>query len=64
MTKKWIQGMKLNKGAFTAYCKRKGYGGVTEACIQKGLKSPNPSIRKEANLARTFRKINKKRRKT
>jgi len=49
--------IKIKKpGSFTAYCKRKGYSGVTCACIKEGLKSPNPLTRKRANFARNFAK--------
>jgi hypothetical protein len=43
-----------NKGKFTSYCG----GKVTNACIQKGLKSNSPTIRKRANFARNARKWN------
>lgn len=43
---------KQNKGKFTDYCG----GKVTEECIQKGLHSPNATIRKRANFARNARK--------
>ena len=33
--KKWIQGAIKKPGSFTAYCKGKGYAGVTEECIAK-----------------------------
>ncbi len=59
--KKWIQDAKLQEGAFTAYCKRAGFGGVTEACILQGKKSTDPRIRKQAVLASTFRKLAKRR---
>ena len=55
--------MNLKKGAFTEYCKRKGYKGVTKACIEEAKKSPNPTTRRRAVLAETFRKIAKKRNK-
>jgi len=45
-----------HKGAFTKYCKDKGYDGVTDACIKEGLKDQDPHIRKEANFARNARK--------
>ena len=66
---KWMQEVnaameaKGTKGAFTRYCKRLGYKGVTEACIQKGLKSKNPTVRRRARLAKIFREIAKKRKK-
>jgi len=50
-----------NKGTFTAWCKRQGYGGVTEKCIQKGKRSKNPTTRKRATFAYNSRhKFNKK----
>lgn len=65
MAKKWMQKVtssmerKGTKGVFTAYCG----GKVTQACIEKGKKSSNPTIRKRAVLAETFRKIARKRKK-
>ncbi len=51
-------------GAFTAYCKRLGYKGVTEECIRRGKRSKNPRIRKEAVWAYNARHVwNKKKRK-
>lgn len=47
-----------NKGKFTEWCKRNGYGGVTKACIAAGLKSDNPDVRKMANFARNARSWN------
>ena len=47
---------KSRRGAFTAYCKRQGFGGVTQACIAKGLRSKDPRVRKMANFARNSRK--------
>jgi len=43
-------------GSFTAWCKRRGYGGVTDSCIAEGLRSKDPAIRKKANWARNVRK--------
>jgi hypothetical protein len=43
-----------HSGAFTAYCKRKGYKGVTCACIREGLHSKDPHVRRMANFARNF----------
>ena len=59
--KKWIP-RDLREGAFTRWCKAQGYGGVTEACIVKGL-AAGGTVAKQANLARTFRRIAKKRKK-
>lgn len=63
--KRWIQGAIKNEGAFTEWCKRRGFGGVTQACIQAGLKSKDPTVRRRANLARTLKRLakRKKRRK-
>ncbi len=61
--KKWIQGMDLKEGAFTEYCKKKGYKKVTKKCIEEGKRSKNPKTRKRAVLAETFKKIAKKRKK-
>lgn len=43
------------KGSFTKYCG----GKVTDECIKRGLNSPDPTTRKRASLAKTFRKIKK-----
>jgi len=59
-TNKWIQKAIKKKGAFTQYCKNKGYKKVTNKCIQEGLKSKNPKTRARARLAKTLRKLNKK----
>jgi len=37
-------------GAFTEYCKRKGYKSVTCECICEGMKSNDPDVRKRANF--------------
>ena len=60
--KKWIP-KDLKKGAFTRYCKRQGYKGVTKECIAKAKKSKNPTTRRRAVLAETFRGMAKKRKK-
>ncbi|RLE44517.1 hypothetical protein DRJ16_02150 [Candidatus Woesearchaeota archaeon] len=63
MAKKWLQKArermerKGTVGAFTRYCRRLGYKGVTAECIAKALKSPNPTIRKRAAFAKAVRKI-------
>jgi hypothetical protein len=44
------------RGSFTKWCG----GKVTSECIQRGLRSKNPAIRKKANFARNARKWNKK----
>ena len=43
---------KKNRGKFTDYCG----GKVTQECIEKGKKSPNPTIRKRATFADNARK--------
>ena len=59
--RKWMQRVskemreKGTEGAFTRYCG----GKVTEECIQRGLRSPNPKTRARARLAKTFRKYSK-----
>jgi hypothetical protein len=59
--KKWMQKVskeikeKGTEGAFTEYCG----GKVTEECIQRGLKSPDPKVRARARLAKTFRNYHK-----
>jgi len=45
-----------NKGKFTAYCKDKGYKGVTKQCVSEGKKSPDPAVRKRAVFAQNFAK--------
>ncbi len=60
-SKKWIQKAIKKPGSFTARCKRKGFGWVTQACINAGKKSSNPTIKKRAVLAETLRKMSKKR---
>lgn len=51
--------LKLKEGAFTEYCKRKGYKKVTTQCIEEGLRSSNPKTRKRANFAKVSRTWNK-----
>ena len=55
--KSGIKIKKSTEGSFTAWCKRKGFGSVTQACIRAGLASSNPGIRKKANFARNARKF-------
>ena len=54
--RKWIQKAIKKPGAFTAYCKGKGYEGVTSACIQEGIKAGG-KVAKRAHLARTLRRM-------
>lgn len=48
-----------NKGKFTAHCKSEGYDGVTQDCINKGMKSTSDSLRKQAIFANNVRQFNK-----
>jgi len=65
--KKWLQEAskrmeeKGTKGAFTAYCKKKGYKGVTQECIEEAKRSGNPTLKKRAIFAENVRKIARKR---
>jgi len=43
---------KSKEGSFTAWCKSKGFSGVTPECIALGLKSKDSGIRKKANFAK------------
>lgn len=57
MKKQGLEPIKIpekTKGTFTAYCKSKGYDGVTCGCIKEGLGSINPKTRKRANFALQF----------
>jgi len=38
-------------GSFTAWCKRRGYNGVTSECINEGKRSKLAKIRKKAVFA-------------
>lgn len=55
--KKFIQKAHLKKGAFTRYCKDKGYKGVTAKCIAEGKKSNIAHVVRMANLAKTLRHL-------
>ena len=57
---KWIQDAIKKEGAFTEYCKKKGYEGVSKECIEEGKKSNTPTTRKRAVLAETLKKMKKK----
>jgi len=62
---KWMQkaASKMEKkgteGSFTKWCKSKGYGGVTSACIQEGLRAGGKTA-KRAAFAKAARKVAKK----
>jgi len=53
--KKWIQGAIQRPGRMIQYCKRKGYKGVTEECLNEAEKSGDKSLVAAARLARRFR---------
>jgi hypothetical protein len=59
--KKWVQNMDLKKGALTTKAKKAGGikkgGGIKESFLTKAEKSPNPTTRKQAVLAETFKKM-------
>lgn len=58
--KNWIQKVVKHPGSFTEWCKQQGFNGVTEECIARGCKSKNKTIRSRACLARTLKKLSKK----
>ncbi len=58
--KSWIQKAIKKPGAFTEWCKRQGFDGVTEKCIELGCKDKNKKIRARACLAKTLRKFAKR----
>lgn len=55
---KWIP-KDMDEGSFTEYCG----GNVTEECIQKGKNSSDKKTKQRANLADTFRNMNKNKKK-
>lgn len=67
--KKWLQKARSSMkkrgtvGSFTAWCKRKGFKGVTNECVAMGKRSSNKVIRRKANFAANVRKISKGRKK-
>jgi hypothetical protein len=60
--KRWIQSVtktfekKGTKGAFTKWCRSKGYPGVTMACIKRGKSSKSLRTRRRAIFAENIRK--------
>ena len=57
--KKWIQGAKIKKGALTKKAKAKGMS-ISEYCAQSNLSAKS---KKQCNLAKTFKKMSKKKKK-
>jgi len=50
-----------HQGLFKKYCKKCcGSDKVTMKCINKGLKDPDPKVRRRANFARNARKFKHK----
>lgn len=62
MAKRWIQGAHLQKGAFTAKAKRAGMSVAAYASkvTKKGSKA-SATTKRQANLAKTLRKLGHKR---
>ena len=54
---RWMQAAVKRPGAFTNWCKAQGFDGVTAECIAMGKRSKNPTVRRRAVLAQTFRKV-------
>jgi len=59
--KDWARTAVKKPGAFRSWCRKQGYSKVNTRCIQKGLKSKNPTTRRRARLALTFKKLRAKR---
>ena len=57
---KKIDTSKLDRGAFTEWCKKQGFKGVTKKCIEMGKRSRSEKRRKQAVLAENFRKMARK----
>ncbi len=57
---KWIQKADIRPGKFTDWAKAHGFRGVSEAAIAAGKKSKSAAVRKEADLAETFKHMNHK----
>lgn len=58
--KKWMQALDIKKGALRAKASKAGEisksGKIKEEFLDKASKSANPKTRKQATLAKTFRK--------
>tara|TARA_R100000781_G_scaffold113840_1_gene83239 strand:+ start:661 stop:849 length:189 start_codon:yes stop_codon:yes gene_type:complete len=55
--KKWIQKAKIKKGALRKQLGVKKGKKITMAKLNKASKSKNPTTRRRANLAKTFKKM-------
>lgn len=62
---RWIQKAIKKPGAFTAWCKRQGFSGATESCIEKAIavakRTGNKTLLRRAYLARTLKRLAKRR---
>jgi hypothetical protein len=56
-SKNFLQHAVKHPGAFTSYCKRKGFKGVNSKCIQMGKKSKNLHVKRMANFAKMARRL-------
>lgn len=63
MKKKWIQEATKNKGALHRKLGVPEGEKIPAKKLAKAAKSKNPTVRKEVALAKTLKKINKKRKK-
>ncbi len=60
---KWIQDSIKRPGAFTKWCKRHGFKGATNSCIEYAKKVGSRRVKREAVLATTLKELAKKRKK-
>ena len=59
--KKWIGSAIKRPGAFSRWCRGKGYKSVTAACIAEGKRSSNATTRRRASLAQTLSRMRRRR---
>ena len=64
MAEKWIQGAIKKPGALRKKLGAKAGKKLTSKQLAKASKSKNPTTRKQANLAKTLRKISAKKKKS
>jgi hypothetical protein len=57
--KKWIQGANLKEGALRKQLGVKGDKPISAKKLAKAAKSSNPTLKKRAVLAQTFKKMNR-----
>ena len=58
--KRWIQKAKIKKGALRKQLGAKKGKKISMTQLNKASKSSNPTTRRRANLAKTFRRIKRK----